>query len=284
MNNPSNNQRNCSNCNKILTYNSKYACIAAETIDSKCKSCARSGKNNPMYGKNGNANPFYGKTHTTETKQTISEKRMINQHIYTSDEFITKMKSVALYGDDNPMRNPIVREIHLKSVNTKEYKELQSKLNSGKNNPMYGKPSPHGSGNGWSGWYNDWYFRSIKELSYMINVIERFKLTWKSAECSDLRIDYNHFNGSSRTYTADFLLNDKYLVEIKPKRLWESPTVKQKQNAALEFCNNNNLIYKLTDITPLTNNEIILLYTSNKIRFTKQYDTLFKIKYLNIFT
>jgi hypothetical protein len=38
---------------------------------------------------------------------------------------------------------------------------------------MYGKPSPNGSGNGW-------YFISLHELSYMVNVIERFKLKWNS--------------------------------------------------------------------------------------------------------
>ena len=34
---------------------------------------------------------------------------------------------------------------------------------------MYGRFSPRGSGNGWSGWYKEWYFRSLLELSYMIN-------------------------------------------------------------------------------------------------------------------
>jgi hypothetical protein len=46
-------------------------------------------------------------------------------------------------------------------------------LNSGSKNKMYGKPSPQGSGNGWSGWYKGWYFRSLIELSYMVNVIEK---------------------------------------------------------------------------------------------------------------
>jgi len=47
---------------------------------------------------------------------------------------------------------------------------------------MYGKPAPIGSGNGWSGWYKGWYFRSLLELSFMINVIERFKMSWQNAE------------------------------------------------------------------------------------------------------
>jgi hypothetical protein len=49
----------------------------------------------------------------------------------------------------------------------KGIKTKQSIHSSGKNNNMYGKPAPQGSGNGWSGWYNDIYFRSIMELSYL---------------------------------------------------------------------------------------------------------------------
>lgn len=63
-----------------------------------------------------------------------------------------------------------------------EFKNNRSKSSTGEKNPMFGKTSPTGSGNGWSGWYKDWYFRSINELSFMINVIERFKFTWVSGE------------------------------------------------------------------------------------------------------
>jgi hypothetical protein len=36
---------------------------------------------------------------------------------------------------------------------------------------MYGKPSPQGSGNGWSGWYKGKYFRSIMELSFIVEYL-----------------------------------------------------------------------------------------------------------------
>ena len=42
---------------------------------------------------------------------------------------------------------------------------------SGEQNPMFGKQTPTGAGNGWSGWYKDWYFRSLGELSYVVNVL-----------------------------------------------------------------------------------------------------------------
>lgn len=36
-----------------------------------------------------------------------------------------------------------------------ELKEKLSERFSGEGNPMFGKPSPEGSGNGWSGWYKN---------------------------------------------------------------------------------------------------------------------------------
>jgi hypothetical protein len=61
-------------------------------------------------------------------------------------------------------------------------KKKMSDSISGEKNFWFGKPSPVGSGNGWSGWYKGWYFRSLLELSFMIKVIERFKFSWKSAD------------------------------------------------------------------------------------------------------
>ncbi|MBR4316812.1 MAG: hypothetical protein IKP65_07630 [Alphaproteobacteria bacterium] len=43
-----------------------------------------------------------------------------------------------------------------------ELKKKYSEKSKGKNNPMYGKPAPKGSGNGVSGWYKGWFFRSLR--------------------------------------------------------------------------------------------------------------------------
>lgn len=143
---------------------------------------------------------------------------------------------------------------------------------SGENNSMYGKPSPPGSGNGWSGWYNNWYFRSLLELSFMINVIERFNFTWLGAEKEKYKIHYIDWNNKKRTYHPDFVLNEKYLIEIKPKYLWNSETVKRKCEAAKIFCDDRNLKFKITScIKLLTHNEIEQLIKENKVKFIKRY-------------
>jgi len=156
-------------------------------------------------------------------------------------------------------------------------RKKQSKASSGENNPMFGKPSPQGSGNGWSGWYKDWFFRSLKELSYMIYVIERFNLKWESGENKKYKIRYIDYTGNKRTYHPDFLINDKFLIEIKPKNLWKSDSVKRKQQAAIIFCKEHNFIYKLTECPKLISyNDIKQLIEDKKLIFTNRYQEKFK--------
>ena len=142
-----------------------------------------------------------------------------------------------------------------------------------------GEPSPQGSGNGWSGWYKDWYFRSLGELSYMINVIERFDFKWESAERKVLKIEYINWDGEDRTYYADFLIEGKYIVECKPKKLWNSVNVRLKAEAAKLFCEQSGFKYKLIDPVKLTDEKIYNLYKKGEIKFLEKYERKFKERY-----
>jgi hypothetical protein len=160
-------------------------------------------------------------------------------------------------------------------------KEKIARFSRGENNPMYGKPSPNGSGNGWCGWYKGWHFRSLMELSFMINVIERFGFKWKTAESKKYMVSYVDYNGKKRNYFSDFILDEKYMVEIKPIHLINSITNRKKKEYAIEFCNQNNLKYKLiTSVKKLTFNEIKTLVENNKIKFVDRYQIKFE-KMLN---
>ncbi len=157
---------------------------------------------------------------------------------------------------------------------TEEQKNRQ--IHKGSKNGMYGKPSPTGSGNGWSGWYNGWYFRSLRELTYMIKVIDRFNLDWISGESNKFLIKYKNHKETIRTYRPDFIINGKYMVEIKPKALHKSKEVISKANAAIKFCNKNGMIYKLKDIGCLSQDEIIQLYESGNIKWLPRYEEKYK--------
>lgn len=90
--------RNCPVCNKELVYDNHNSFYRARKLNSKCKSCMQSGKNNSFYGKQhsettrilysecrqGKNNPMYGresamfgKLHKEETIQKMSSKRKL---------------------------------------------------------------------------------------------------------------------------------------------------------------------------------------------------------------
>ena len=221
---------------KGKTYEDLYGSLKCEKIKSQLSS-SLSGEHNPMYGRNDQCS---GIIQYGQKGKGIS-----------FDERYGKEKS-------------------------KKIKDKISIHSAGENNNMFGKPAPPGSGNGWSGWYKEWYFRSLHELSYMINVIERFNFKWKSAETNKFKIPYFGVKGEKRTYVADFLINEKYLVEIKPKKLHGSRIVQLKKEAAINFCNNKGLIYKLTYPPKLLSYlDIKRLIDNKNLQFVERYKEKF---------
>ncbi len=60
----------------------------------------------------------------------------------------------------------------------------------------------------------------------------------------------------------------------------QSDNVKRKKDAAITFCVEHGLVYKLSTISNLSDDELLVLYNDNKIKFTERYDKKFKAKYL----
>jgi len=261
------NIRKCPNCNIEIKYQSIYTFKKALKNNSLCKPCAciLISKNNKLTGKlKGSNHPMFGKKHKLSTKNKISKN-----HANVS-------------GDNNPMSGKTVYSLWVKKhgidiANKKlvKFKEKCSFNSIGHNNNMYGKPAPIGSGNGWSGWYKGWYFRSLLELSYMIKVIERFNISWKSAESKEYSIKYNDLNGNEKTYFPDFILNDKYIIECKPKKLQNTELVKLKKAAAINICKNKKLIYKMRSVKVLTYQQLKKLIDDGEIRLIKKYQVKF---------
>jgi len=286
--------RNCPSCNRELTHTNKKNRNDAVKKGRLCSSCAaKIVQNDPAHKRKqaeyrrkaykGDNNPFYGKKHTIETIEKIQKNRDASS--FKTQKFKDKMSKVTS-GKNNPMCGRNYYDVWVDKYGKEEANNKMNKLKkekslqtSGKNNPMYGKPSPQGSGNGWSGWYKGWFFRSIKELSYMINIIEAKKLKWRTAETNDLAVRYINYDGSERTYRADFLVEEKELIEVKPIKLFNTPNNLLKKKAAISFCRKNGYNYKIVDVKLLDVKKMKNLYGRGEIKFTKKYEEKYK-KYI----
>jgi hypothetical protein len=160
-----------------------------------------------------------------------------------------------------------------------ELKQKHSKNNSGKGNPMFGKPSPKGTGQGWKGWYKSYYFRSLRELNYMID-LEDSGVKWESGEQKILTIPYQDYNGIDRTYRADFFVEGKNLVEIKPIRLQSSPLITLKNQAAEQFCKEKGFTFEIVDVQ-IDSIKIKQELDAGNVKFDRDYEKRF-LKYCNI--
>ena len=282
--------RECPKCSEEIEYKSSISYKKALKDNKPCQSCTakeRSNRpqsraillNNLNHG-SGVDNNMYGKTvydvWVVKYGEEVAEKKFL--------DFKLKMRKIN--NESKNMSGKTVFDIWVEKYGEEvadekmnELREKHSKNNSGEGNPMYGKPSPQGSGNGWSGWYNGWFFRSLRELTYMIKVIERFNLKWESGESNKYKIPYIDYKGNKRNYFPDFVIESKYIIECKPRRLWDTPSVLSKKEGALKFCGDNGLVYKTRDVGTLNEEEIKELYNNKEIKFTERYERKYKENY-----
>lgn len=271
--------RKCPICNDIVSHKTKYSRNLCEKKLRLCRSCSAKER----YKKYGNnidiinedvksgkrKNGFQDKKHTTEAKKVISISHLKNIETYKTTEFRKKMSSVTS-GERNPMFGKTVygvwiekygiEEANKRNIERKKKWSLKSK---GENNPMYGKESPLKSGKGVGGWYKGLHFRSLHELKFLL-ISERFNLKVSSGE--KIRIKYTSYKGNKRTYSPDYIVNDIFLTEIKPKRLQTTPLNKLKFQSGMEYCSKNGLKFKVKDFGIVYQNQLDDLIMNNLVK------------------
>lgn len=264
--------RICPKCNKEIHYQSNSAMWLGNKKNSKCRSCAKKGQ----FQHRGKDNYFYGKHHTEETKLKL---RQINLGYKHSEEAKAKISKRSA-GQNNPMFGRRVYDIWVQKYGKEtadekliNYKKLQSELHTGKRNPAYGKNYHNGSGNGWKGWYKDIFFRSLRELSFLVKLMNSHH-SWYNGE--KIRIPYKDCLGTDRTYAPDFIINDRIMIEIKPKKLQKTPTILAKSNAATEYCKQNNMVFKIIDSLKLSTKQVKELLNSKLLVFQERYAIKFE--------
>lgn len=264
-------ERSCPKCGNKIKHKTSNSCYASIRYKKLCKAC---GIINNSVGSMGDKNHFYGKEHSLEMKNKLSRERK-GKHFSPDTEFKKGHKNIK---EITYMESLIKKYGNNREKIEEKYNKFKNKLSDafkGDKNPMYGKPSPQGSGNGWSGWYKGWYFRSLNELSYMVNVIERFNLKWETGESQKYKISYIDYLGNKRNYFTDFIINGKYAIECKPKKLWKADENKRKFESAMKEFLNIDIIFKIRDNKKLKHYELIDLINNGSLVFTKRYQIKF---------
>jgi len=164
----------------------------------------------------GSKNPFYSKSHSQSVIEKAKEKR--------------KSTLLAKYGVENPM--------HISSVRDKISKLAVERVISGNCRYRIGK----------SGFYYSIktkkriFYRSSYELKF-INMLENDSSVYKYVY-EPFYIKYT-YNGNQHRYVPDFIINDKYIVEIKPGAMLEDGKTKAKINAGREYAKSNGYIFNV---------------------------------------
>lgn len=248
-------KRNCPICSKEIKYNSKLSYDKARKSNTKCGSCSAKIKNSLIYNKK------YKRNCPVCNKELVYN----TQHQFNTANKNNKCCSLSC-GVKLSRNNP-------------SYRQKMSEKFKGENNPMYGKPSPQGSGNGWSGHYKEVQFRSLNELFYLKYLFDN-NIKFENGEKKKHRIEYE-FNGV-KSYGSDFyLLDTNEYIEIKPKKMINTPQNKAKFKAAKEKLGEKFKVLTEDDLNKISVEEMYTLYLKGDLKFDKRYEEKFLIYYEN---
>lgn len=121
---------------------------------------------------------------------------------------------------------------------------------------------------GISGYYKEYSFRSMNELSFIINYLEKKNIKFINGEHTQGIKYIDEERKTERTYYPDFI-TDKFIFEIKPRDFWELSNVKAKKKAAIKYCNKNRLKYRLVNY-PIIIKTILEKYFNHEIKFSRK--------------
>jgi len=187
----------------------------------------------------GKGNPFFGKKHTKKTRKQMSDNH------------------ADFRGNKNPLvkwlKDPKNKELYsqrMKEVWQDErlYKiACERNLENAKKMVLNGNHHPYS--NCETGWFQSIKFndRFYYQSSYEKRFLEFCELSDKIKALQKLPfvISYKDENGRKRNYYADFLVNQKIVIEIKPKSMLNYNHNKEKIKAGKKYCQNNGYEYKL---------------------------------------
>lgn len=98
-----------------------------------------------------------------------------------------------------------------------------------------------------------------------------FECGIKIESAENIRIIYQKYDGTERTYRPDFIISDqKKIIEIKPLKLINTDLVQRKFKALKQWCENNNYICEIKDIN-IDINKITEYHNKGILLFERKY-------------
>lgn len=277
--------RICPVCGKTLFHTRKHFRDSQEKQEKPCKQCSMSSPEHKakFLGEN---NPFHKSKLTTEIleKRRLSYERRGYDWKHTK-EYREKMSKIN--SENPPMKGKTIYGQWLKKYGKeeadkrlKEWKEKHYKNTPrGETHCKFGKvPNKVIGYKSLYGWYKGVFFRSLTELMYLIWLIDN-NIPYESLEQEKFAIPYE-WEKQTHHYFGDFLVENKYFVEIKPQRLQSNLKIVAKKEAAEKYCKERGYIYKFEN--PLLDYELLKgKYLNGDIKphdkFIQKFENCFRI-------
>lgn len=221
----------CLKCNRVKIYSNKYNANFAR-VRNRCASCSRANANKELW-KDKEFRDRKSKATTKRLKEywSDSEKRKeLGRR--------TSIRNIERWKDDEYRDQMIVNLL------------IQQK--------RYGKSH--------AGHYKGTFFRSSLELNFLMQ-IDNMGKKWISCENSEYAIRYM-YKDKMHTYYPDFKV-DNVVYEIKPSKNFNDPIVKAKEAAAITWCKERNLEYKMLDPGKINSQDLNKLKENPNITFLK---------------
>jgi hypothetical protein len=244
------------------------------------------GSSNPRFGKPGTMkgrNPYdlwvekYGTEEADRRKSELNSKQGRPHTKDWKEDHSRKMT------ESNSMAGRSIYSVWLENYGKEEAdcrmiasRAKWSLASSGSNNPMFGKPSPIGSGCGWSGWYRGHYFRSLLELSYMLKFDEEGTV-WESAEKKYHKIPYQTSTGSKNFFPDFYLPLTEEFVEIKPRALTYTEGNKAKFAAAKNLLGDKFKVLTEDNIHKIQGDQLSRLVSSGTVKLLPKWQNRLSI-------
>ena len=184
---------------------------------------------------------------TEEWKSTNSIAQLIAQN---KPEQIEKNRQAQINRFENEDIRKQYREASIKVWERPGYKEKMSDIARKKwDNPEYARKVIENSKRSFKcGFYKGLYYNSSYELAFILK-LEGERSDLECVKRANTFISYKKKNDKIGHYYPDFILDDKFLIEVKGYGPWvDLDNLSRKNKAAKTWCKDNNLKFRVVEL------------------------------------